>query len=385
MRWHLTAIGVLALIGLGACSNGPLVFFKDRDNRYKVAGTAPPLRVPADLDGSRVQPLLMVPELAQKSATASVLDPIDPKPQSLNAAADEQYVKIQKLGDRHWLVISEAPAVVWPRVKQFLVSNRITLVADEPGAGRLETQWLELNDAGQDPIRTSLRKAAGDDPSRVAKLFVRVEPGLRDGSAEVHIRESNDVLASTAWPEKSSFAQAEELLLNNLGEFLAADPSGPAFSMRAQRIAGATKAALVKDANGAPVLVLHLDYDRAWATVGQALARAELDVTDLNRSTGLFYVQVSEAQLAVDKPSTIGRWLGRTGALRKVTLRMQARAAPVRTGAVTSAGTVGEPVPAPSGEPGADSYALSVVPEPAADLPQDFAERLLLVIANHAG
>lgn len=373
---NVVIVLVITLFALAACNSGPLAVFKKRDNQYRFAGSAAALQLPADLDGSRVQPLMVVPHLARNGATESVLDPVDPRPLSLNATAEEQYVKIQKLGERHWLVIAESPAVVWPRVKQFLLSNRVTLVADEPDAGRLESQWLEITAVGQDPIRTSLRTAAGDDTSRPAKLFLRVEPGLRDGTAEVHIRESSDVLARTAWPDKSSLPQAEALLLNKLGEFLAADPSGPAFSMRAQRIAGATKAVLEKGADGSPILVLRLDYDRAWATVGQAMAKAELDVTDLNRAAGLFYVKVSEADVAGDKPGMIGRWITGSGTMRKVTLRMQAR------GSAGSTGAAAQPVPAEN--QGGESYVLSVMSADAA-LPRDFAERLLLVIQNHAG
>ena len=364
---RLVMVGLL-VCAVAACSSGRLVFFKQRENQYRLAGTAPPLKLPADLNGVRVQPLLVVPELQRQTVTASVLDPIDPKPQSLNATGDDQYVKIQKLGERHWLVVGESPAVVWPRIKLFLANNRVALVADEPDAGRLETEWLALSDIGEDPIRKSLRKAAGDDLTRPAKLYVRVEPALRDGSAEIHVRESSDVLAQSDWPDKSSLGQAEELLLNNLGEFLAGDASDPAVSMRARHIAGTTKSELVKSEQGDPSLVLRLDFDRAWATVGQAMAKAELNVTDLNRSTGLFYVQVSEAELEVEKPGMVGRWFSGTGTVHKITLRMQPKIA--GTG---------------SNRANAESYALSLVPEQSAPLPTDFAERLLTLIQNNAG
>ena len=371
-RAYRGSLFVIAGLVLAACHGGPLVFFKERQSEYRLAGTAPPLRVPEDLDGRRVQPLLVVPDIPQKTKVGSVLDPIDPKPQGLVGIADDQYVKIQKLGERHWLVVGEAPAVVWPRVKQYLTNNRVTLVADEPDAGRLESQWLELTDLGEDSIRRSLRKAAGDD-SRAAKLFVKVEPGLREGSAEVHIRESSDVLSRTNWPEKSTLDTAEELLLNSLGEFLAADATDAAVSMRAQRIAGTTKTALEKTDSGEPLLVLRLDFDRAWATVGQAMAKAEINVTDLNRSTGLFYLQVSEAELDAEKPGFIKRWLS-SGKPRKIALHMQARTAIAGVKPEVSSGSV-----AP------ESYALLVVPEKGVELPPDFAERLLLLIQSRAG
>jgi uncharacterized lipoprotein len=43
---------------------------------------------------------------------------------------------------------------------------------------------------------------------------------------------------------------------------------------------------------------LFLDHDRAWATVGQALSRAEMSVTDEDRTEGKYYVSVTEEFLA---------------------------------------------------------------------------------------
>ena len=366
---HLLLVTLAALWLAGCSTGGELLLFKNRESAYQLAGTAPELKLPKDLDGSRLQPLMVVPPLSRTAVVASVLDPINPKPQSLNNTSEEQYIKIQKLGDRHWLVIGESPAIVWPRVKQFLVDNRMTLVSDEPGSGLLETDWVPLDGLGEDDLRRSLRKAAQGDLSRPAKLFVRVEPGLRDGTSEVHLRQINDVLIRTRWPEKSALPAAEETLLTTVGEYLAADAVGPAISLRAQRIAGESKSILEKDDSGKPRLVLRLDYDRAWATVGQAMAKAELNVTDLNRSTGMFYVQVSEADLEMEKPGFVGRLFSGSGAARKVTLHMQA----LRNPSATAAGG------SDNAAPPEEQYALTVQPEANATLPEAFAERLLTV------
>ena len=54
------------------------------------------------------------------------------------------------------------------------------------------------------------------------------------------------------------------------------------------------KTELARDPQGHPVLYLFLDYERAWATLGQALDNAQVDVTSLDRETGLFVVNISD-------------------------------------------------------------------------------------------
>ena len=63
----------------------------------------------------------------------------------------------------------------------------------------------------------------------------------------------------------------------------------------ALQIGSAQKAALTRDGNGYPVLELYLDYERAWATVGQALDNAEVEVTSLDRDRGTFLVTMDDS------------------------------------------------------------------------------------------
>jgi outer membrane protein assembly factor BamC len=62
-------------------------------------------------------------------------------------------------------------------------------------------------------------------------------------------------------------------------------------SLLAQGISTVNKVYLVRDASGEPVIDLRLPFDRAWASLGRALERANLSVKDLDRSAGVYFVK----------------------------------------------------------------------------------------------
>ena len=76
--------------------------------------------------------------------------------------------------------------------------------------------------------------------------------------------------------------------------------------MVAQEISAGVKSEVTRNSAGEPVLILHLDYERAWATVAQALSRAEVEVTELDQSLGVYHVLIPDS-LFTGKGSG---WLG---------------------------------------------------------------------------
>ena len=355
--------GLLGLALFG-CSSGPLVFFTERAEEYQQAANLPPLTLPSDLRGTHIKSIMVVPDLPPESVANAALEAIDPRPTSLLNTGEGDYIKIQKLGNRHWLVIDEPAAVVWPRAKQFLVGNRINIVREDASGGWLESDWIALDALSQDSVRTALRAAAASASGAGAraptsvKLFMRVEPGVRDGTAEVHFRESDSLISTSTWPDTSSMAEVEDLLLKAIGERLAqAGGDAAAVSLRAQQLQTVPKSKLERGVGGRPQLSMNLDFDRAWATVNQALSKAELNVTDVNREKGILYLKVSEADLRGEEEGFFTRWFS-SDDHHPLQLRLQ----------------------------GADvHYALMVDAEPGDELPPAFPEQLLTLIRNHAG
>ena len=54
------------------------------------------------------------------------------------------------------------------------------------------------------------------------------------------------------------------------------------------------RVALVESGNGIQTLRLDATFDRAWSSVGRALAAADIHIDDLNRSTGLYYIDLAQ-------------------------------------------------------------------------------------------
>ncbi|MDP5052459.1 MAG: outer membrane protein assembly factor BamC, partial [Congregibacter sp.] len=87
-------------------------------------------------------------------------------------------------------------------------------------------------------------------------------------------------------------------------------------------LVGASKAELSTASDGQPILRLNLDFDRAWASVTQALDNAEVSVTDLDRSEGVLYVDLPESLLS-GEPERRGLFGGkRKGSMRAMQIRV---------------------------------------------------------------
>jgi len=225
-----------------------------------------------------------------------------PLPDAIYANDNRDEVRIQRLGDRRWLVIPEPPTTAWPKLKQFMAENGVALTYDEPQSGRLNTQWMQIQDTGyRDIIRSLLKDAKAADPLATGqdRFLIKVEQGLRALTTEVHVRHENDSVSLPVRDEiividglASHLGGAEDDLLNEIGAYIAAKVSEQTVSKVALQIGSSKKTELMRDANGYPVLHLYLDYERAWATLGQALDNAEVEILNLDRETGLFAVNI---------------------------------------------------------------------------------------------
>lgn len=225
-----------------------------------------------------------------------------PLPDAIYANDNRDEVRIQRLGERRWLVIPEPPTTAWPKLKQFLAENAVPLTYDAPGVGRLNTGWLQIEDTPyRDVIRTLLRDAKTADPLLLGqdRFLIKVEQGLRVQTTEIHVRHENDSVSLPVRDEvvvidglSSHVGAAEDDLLNEIGAYIAAKVSEQTVSKVALQIGATRKTELARNASGYPVLHFYLDYDRAWATLGQALDNAEVEILNLDREAGLFDVNI---------------------------------------------------------------------------------------------
>ena len=327
MRSVLAAtLVLLALAGCRYMRDDKGLFVDARDD-YVEAEPSKPLVVPDDLSGMRIEDSWPIPELANPDVAARLYPKRVPRPEVL-VGQEFDAVKIQKLGTLAWIVLGDPPAQVWPQVKQFLADSGVRIGSEDPPEGLIVSEWIVVRDEEYgDVVRAAVRdgraKHVADAGAAIEagrdRLRFRVERGIRRGSSEVHVTHVRAI--GLADEESPALPEVENEVVTKLAEYLAVGVTDGAVSMVGREIAGRSKAEIVKDAGGYPSLYLNIGFDRAWATVSQALERAEVVVQDAD---------VTAAAVRAVFP-TAGRrgWLkrivpgGETGQNARVVIRVQ--------------------------------------------------------------
>ena len=297
------AAGAVALPGCRYMGDDKGLFVDARDD-YLDAKPSAPLVIPNDLLDTKIADSWPIPRIVPQPAT-KVFPNAAPRPEVL-VGRDLDAVKIQKLGDRSWMVLSDAPEQVWPHVKQFLADSGVAIGREDPPRGVIESVWIVVADRDYgDVLRTAIRDGgrkhlAADEENAAGTLAAgrhqvrfRVERGIRRGSSEVHL----DHLRAAGTSDRSlpAVAEVEAEIIAKLAEYFAHGVAQASVSMVGTTISTVDKAQVVKDASGYPALRLNIGFDRAWATIGQALERAELVVGEADRDNAVYRAVVPTA------------------------------------------------------------------------------------------
>ena len=301
----LTCLSVCLFSGCGWFSDDR-GFFVNRSDDYIDAYEGPELVVPGDLDQSIEDPF-PIPEIPEQQ-NARFYPGRPPLPGTIYALDNRDEIRIQRLGERIWLVVPEPPTTVWPKIKQFMADNGVAIGSEAAGQGRITTDWLTIADEQyRDVVREVLRDAKqADQPPGTGfsgrdRLLLRVEQGLRERTSEVHVRQQSDRGATVnpdaiddLEPLVSELPTAERQFLNELGAYIAARVAEQTVSMVALEIAGQEKSELGRDDAGIPVLRLFLDTERTWATLNRALDAATVEVIELDRVAGTCHILIPD-------------------------------------------------------------------------------------------
>ena len=357
------------LVGCGWLSDDRGIFVDRRDD-YLDAEENEPLLLPGDLGAEELGDPFPIPRTPEQ-ANPEFYPYKPPLPDAIYGDDSAETVRIQRLGDRRWLVVPERPATLWPKVKQFFAENGVTIAAENPAAGRIDSEWVLLELRGyRDIVRTLLLDARGEDgPETTAeRIILRVEQGLKDRTAEVHLRHPR------VRPEGVEFAgpspldlsalrsddpTAEQEILGELGAYVAAKVAEQSFSMVGQSITTEPKAVLERLPSGVPALRLNLDEERAWATIGQALKNAEIDVESADEEALAFELALADEDFTGEKPGFLRRALSFGDRRERVRLRLL-------------------PVP--------DARAFhAVVDRPDEEIERNFAQAVLVLVREYAG
>jgi outer membrane protein assembly factor BamC len=285
---HARLMGLITLgavtLSTSGCSSlfGDEGYFRDRGDDYLRTDVIEPMKLPEGVLSTRVSDLYAIPAV-QKSTFEEVAEFEVPRPQALSANAFTDKVKIQKLGDSRWILINVNPSQAWPKVRQFLAANGLSVSNTDATNGLIETAWLKFKDdeGSRDKYRLRIEQGVQPDTSEIHALHIQVKQSVADSG-------------SVGWPDTSHSTERENWMLDELASALASDEStGQSASLLASTIGVGSKVDLaVKE--GEPLLVLNLDGQRAWATVAASVSKGGFTPIGNNREAGIFYVDYAE-------------------------------------------------------------------------------------------
>lgn len=300
----VTALMLSAILALPGCKSliGQEGYLRDREDDYLKSSRSERMRVPEGKQTPAIDDLLVIPpvEKAGRPAEFTV-----PRPDVLGKQSREQ-VSVQTLGDRTWLLVESAPSEVWPAMREFWEVNGVELAYESAARGLMETVWLSGRGENSADLYRQLfsQFPGGKSGENLDKFRVRLEHGVRMGTTELHLRHKSAAAGSqvaaagsVSWPEASDHPGLESGMLQEMQVHLARGANrARSVSLLAQSLVGKPKAVYSRDVNGNPLLTLSLDFNRAWAAVGQALQDARLQVRDVNRSSATYYVGFGEIE-----------------------------------------------------------------------------------------
>lgn len=308
---RLAGLTALALIitGTSGCS---WMGFRDRDSDYLQAQQTPPMRVP---EGVQVKPLdLLLPIPTQIPSMATTEGDFQaPRPQPLAAGADSGEFSLQKSGDSRWLLALRPPAEVWPVARQYFERNGLAIAEERPQTGEFITAWQRY-----DRLSPELSRRLGGrvavDPDAEMRVRVRIEPGVQRNTSEIFLTTVERPAGSSAavdFPSRSANQALDGALLDELLASLdRVGERGGSVSLAA-RADSRIRVTSGEDGSGNPVLNVEADFDRSWTSIGRALERSDLQIDDLNRSLGLYYLSLSPGGgKPGERPGFFGRLFG---------------------------------------------------------------------------
>lgn len=274
MRVTASVLLLLALMAGSGCSwlMGDKGYFRDRSDDYKKAQVEPPLRVPGGLDADALQEIYVIPPITEDIMVTGEFDA--PRPAPLVAGSTDELVRIQKLGEEEWMLVSISPGQLWPQVRGYLGARSMQVARVDARAGLIETGWLQGADGGM-----------GE------RYRFRIEQGVQRNTAELHVLQMFQAGDINSWPAASSNLENEHEVLLEIAQYIANNVDTATVSMMAQQaISASGKVSMQENSDGRPMIRLGLPYNRAWASLERALRDANFEIQDKDRSSGSYFV-----------------------------------------------------------------------------------------------
>lgn len=260
---------------------GPEGVWPPKPDPYLVVEEREGLEYPATVRATALNEQYIVPELPVRQVLPERFEL--PRLTPLQSVSQRGSVRIQTLGDEQWILVNSSPALVWPQLKTFFLSNGVPLAVENGSAGLMETDWLLMGESMSAGLSLPPKKAESDAstnniPQQKARFRVQLKAGVQKDTAELYVER----IAAANGSEDD----ATDLMVRQIAEYLANSPGEQSYSLLAQGITSASKVQLMMPEDAEPYIDLQLTYDRGWASILLALKKASYQVRDLDRSAG---------------------------------------------------------------------------------------------------
>lgn len=317
---------VSAIAALTGC-NALGVNFGDEKVQYETSTSRAPLEVPPDLNTVTNNDRFAVPSRprivsANAEAAKARMDAEARGDQPSQVLPETDYAKVVRDGQFRYVHVAVSPDRVWPLLQDFWASVGLAVKYQDAKTGIIQTEWAE-NKANlpKDIIRATIGRALDVvyDTGTRDQYRARMERA-EDGTTNIFIthRQMVEVLKgrqeeSTIWQPGPSDPELEAVMLTRLAQMLETEfnPKAKPEEQKALEQLAAVKYSpmshIEEGADGKPVaVVIDEPFDRAWRRVGVALDRGGFEVTDRDRSQGLFMINYLDPDYEQQKKSEQG-------------------------------------------------------------------------------
>lgn len=288
-----SAVFLTACTTPGATSEGP---------RYQASRQIDNLELPPDLIAPGMERAYRVPDVPGERISARELER---EPARARTAVGEPtsiliespQVQLRRDGQVRWLYVAASPEAIWPRLREFWLSQNLSLTIDEPAIGIMETEWAE--DRAGIPLgmtRGLLSRALGTIYDAGTRDQYRLRVERQNGASEIVIShrgafERGDADGQAArWFIAGPDPELEAAMLNRLLVFLTTGDTETSVASAEETDFERTGQVDLVERDGRLVLEVRGEPDALWRRLGLALDRTGLMVDEQDRREGTYLV-----------------------------------------------------------------------------------------------
>lgn len=261
-------------------------YFRDRSGEYTQADELPVLQLPVGVRSKQLDPLLPLPPGQAGVVEAKKIQ----RPHTVGSSQLEGDFSIQRSGRQSWISAQRIPAEVWNLAQAYFHELGFAIAQERPDLGEFSTDWLAesaLPQANRDALRLS--------KNQQVRYLVRLQPGALRNSTDLFVESAVRKGEKAAdWNAGSAAVQSSNIALTGLERYFSdMGQQRQGVSLLSGEHFDAPRRVTMVETEGLQVLRLDSSMDRAWSGVGRSLNAAGIYVEDVDRSLGLYYVDLS--------------------------------------------------------------------------------------------